>query len=161
MGKLAALFVVMTVGLAGCAQTPATTSNAAQDQKSTAQALKPVEAAPPKKQNPSALAAIKPRILLEPNIVVGKTDAEIQGAFGDPNMKRKESPAEVWQYLTPGCALHLYFYPGNVGDGLVVRYIAINGRSVASFSDLDRKQCFNDHLKAVGAEEAFIAKKAS
>ena len=126
-----------------------------------AQGPKTVEVAPPKKQNPPAVAAIKPRIMLEPTVVVGKTDAEIQKAFGDPNMKRKDSPAEVWQYLTSACALHLYFYPGNAGEGLTVRYIAINGRSIASFSDLDRKQCFNDHLKAVGAEDAFIAKKAS
>lgn len=162
MKAVSAAFLIMALGLGACAQTPPAPAAKTGDQKTVAATPpKPMTAPAPKKQAPPAVATIKPPILQEPEVVVGRSDAEIMKAFGDPNLRRKDSPAEVWQYLTPGCALHLFFYPGGSGDSLVVRYIAINGRSVASFSDLDRKQCFNDHLRAVGAEEAFIAKKAS
>ena len=159
MKFFAAAFVILALGLAGCAQSPTITVSS--NKKITKVAPKLVEAPLPKKKSPPPVAVIKPQVLLEPIVVVGKTDAEIQNVFGDPNLRRKESPAEVWQYLAANCALHLFFYPGEAADTLVVRHIAINGRSVETFSDLDRKKCFNDHLNAVGAEEAFITKKTS
>ncbi|WP_288901862.1 hypothetical protein [uncultured Sneathiella sp.] len=166
MKKALAIFVVLTLGLSACAQSPATVKTDAAPQKTavSSQPAKPaVTQSPTPKETPKppVVAAIKPRAQIEPTVVVGKTAVEIQGAFGDPNLRRIDSPAEVWQYLAQECAMHLFFYPGPSGKGLVVRHIAINGRSVDTFSDLDRKQCFNDHLKAVGAEEAFIARKAS
>lgn len=166
MWRVLAIFSMLALGLSACAQSSTTAKTDTVPRKTavSSQTTKPIVTQPPAPKEatkPPAVAAIKPRPLLEPTVVIGKTAAQIQGAFGDPNLRRKDSPAEVWQYLAQGCALHLFFYPGPTGDALVVRHIAINGRSVASFSDLDRKQCFNDHLKAVGADKAFIVKKTS
>ena len=47
----------------------------------------------------------------------------ILAALGDPNFRRRETPAEVWQYYGPGCILDLFLYdelssgPGKVVDG--------------------------------------------
>ncbi len=158
--------VLLIGGLSACAQAPTASKLETEKTKATASAASSKPAAvqspaPKVPQKPPAVAAIKPRIMLEPTVVVGKTTMEIQQAFGNPNLRRQDSPAEVWQYLARDCALHLFFYPGTSGEALVVRHIAINGRSIDNFSDLDRKQCFNDHLKAVGAEEVFIGKKVS
>ena len=161
MNKVLVIFSILALALSACAQTP-TASNAEAEKTQTTASIAP--SPPVSAQSPTKLpsvAAIKPRVMLEPTVVVGRTDAEIKKAFGDPNLRRQDSPAEVWQYLAQQCALHLFFYPKSSGEALVVRHIAINGRSVDTFSDLDRKQCFNNHLRAVGAEEAFISKKTS
>lgn len=166
MKRFAAICAVLLFGLSACAQTPTASQSEAVKPKNITSSIAPPKspaksAIPKPALKPPAVAAIKPRILLEPAVVIGKTSTEIKEAFGDPNLLRQDSPAEVWQYLAQDCALHLFFYPGTSGGALVVRHIAINGRSIEKFSDLDRKQCFNDHLKAVGAEETFVAKKAS
>ncbi|MDF2367694.1 hypothetical protein [Sneathiella sp.] len=161
MRKILVIAALLVIGLSACAQTP-TASKPETEKPKTAAANTPSKPAVVKSSpKPPAVAMIKPRIMLEPTVVIGRTDAEIKKAFGDPNLLRQDSPAEVWQYLAQDCAIHLFFYPASSGEALAVRHIAINGRSVDNFSDLDRKQCFNDHLKAVGAEEAFVAKKAS
>jgi hypothetical protein len=30
--------------------------------------------------------------------------------LGEPNYRRRETPAEVWQYFGPSCVLDLFFY---------------------------------------------------
>ncbi len=165
MGRLSGLcLLVLALGLTACAQAPASSTDIPKASTSI-RPQSPAATQQPKSKTqdiPPAIAAVRPRVLLDPTVVVGKTTTEIEQAFGDPNLKREDSPAEVWQYLTRECALHLFFYPAKSSEGrLVVRHIAINGRSVASFSDVDRKHCFNEYLRSVGAEEAFIAKKAS
>ncbi|MCC3304076.1 hypothetical protein [Sneathiella sp. HT1-7] len=166
MKRFTAICAVLLFGLSACAQSPTASQPETEKPKKAAAIFAPQKSTsksvvPKPALKPPVVAAIKPRILLEPAVVIGKTSTEIKNAFGDPNLLRQDSPAEVWQYLAQGCALHLFFYPGTSGEALVVRHIAINGRSIENFSDLDRKQCFNDHLKAVGAEETFVAKKAS
>jgi len=152
MQKSAVLGVVLVLALAGCGQT-----KTVMQKTEKILAEKAVAALPPKAENsPPPVAPKKPRVLLEPTVVLGKTTTEISTAFGDPTLLRQDAPAEVWQYLATDCALHLFFYPAQKGGDLVVSHIAINGRSAASQSDLDRKKCFNDHLTAVGAEDAFV-----
>ncbi|MEX1034310.1 MAG: hypothetical protein WDZ54_00020 [Sneathiella sp.] len=163
MSKYAVVFAGLMFVLAGCAQGPTITTLPTDDKKtavSTVPAPAPVQK-PELKKPPPAVVAIPPRPLLDPAVVVGKTTAEIGAALGDPNMLRKDSPAEVWQYLASGCALHLFFYPASSGGEMIVRHIAINGRSVETFSELDRKKCFNDYLRAVGAENTFASSNAS
>lgn len=160
MLKSVAVFAVLLVTLASCAKGPEITTLPKDAQKpapvTATSGSVPASVPSPKIPTPPAVAA-KPPVALEPTVVVGRTDSEIKTAFGAPNLRRQDSPAEVWQYLTPACALHLFFYPGASGDALVVRHIAINGRSSDNFSDLDRKQCFNDYLQSVKAENAFAA----
>ncbi|WP_339632890.1 hypothetical protein [uncultured Sneathiella sp.] len=164
MLKSVAVFAALLFIVAGCAKGPEITTLPKDGKKSApvsaVSGSAPASIPSQKKPDPPVIAA-KPPAVLEPTIVVGKTTSEIGSAFGDPNMRRKDSPAEVWQYLAPDCALHLFFYPASSGGEMIVRHIAINGRSVETYSELDRKKCFNDYLRAVGAENAFAAPGAS
>ncbi len=108
-----------------------------------------------------AVAPVKPRVLLEPEVLIGKTPTEIETAFGQPHLLRKDSPAEVWQYLADGCALNLFFFPNGSDQNLVINHVAINGRDVTSQNTIDSKLCFNDHLRDIGAEDQFLAHPAS
>lgn len=40
----------------------------------------------------------------------GLEGKEVLAALGDPSFRRREKPAEVWQYYGPGCILDLFLY---------------------------------------------------
>ncbi len=88
----------------------------------------------------------------EVDVLKGKDIAEIQAVFGDPVLRRKDKPTEIWQYLSNACALHLVFYPANGKKGpLTVQHIAMNGRQ--SVKDVPVKACFESQLRKLGAEK--------
>ena len=88
------------------------------------------------------------------SVLMGKSVSEIETVFGKPNLRRKDKPAEVWQYLTSDCALHLIFYPenGEKSGKLTVQHIAMNDRQKAVTADV--KACFGSQLRKVGEERA-------
>ncbi|USG61152.1 hypothetical protein NBZ79_18510 [Sneathiella marina] len=115
-------------------------------------------------QKPSATPTVeiaKPRILLEPEIMIGQSVVDVREVFGAPSLLRIDNPAEVWQYLVPECALHLFFYPDRTDGQLKVSHISINGRKRVTASELDPKLCFNNYLREIGAEDAFAASGTS
>ncbi len=64
----------------------------------------------------------------------GLEGKDVLAALGDPNFRRRESPAEVWQYYGPGCILDLFLYDdvpgasaGTVPDGKVA-HAELRGR---------------------------------
>lgn len=42
--------------------------------------------------------------------LVGATDNLLLQAFGPPAQRRREPPAEVWQYRSTGCVVDFYLY---------------------------------------------------
>jgi hypothetical protein len=40
----------------------------------------------------------------------GLTASDIIAKLGDPSYRRREAPAEVWQYFGQGCVLDLFLY---------------------------------------------------
>jgi hypothetical protein len=40
----------------------------------------------------------------------GLEGKDVLAALGDPNFRRRDKPAEVWQYYGPGCILDLFLY---------------------------------------------------
>jgi len=56
----------------------------------------------------------------------------VLAALGDPNFKRRETPAEVWQYYGPGCILDLFLYDDEPKDGdSKVAHAELRGRENA------------------------------
>ncbi len=104
----------------------------------------------PDDQSPSAKPEVE-MIVPPVDVLKGKTSAEIMDIFGEPNLLRKDKPAEVWQYLTKNCALHLVFYPESDSDILRVTYFAMNDRKAAEQVSL--KGCFKSQLKRVDLEK--------
>ena len=154
---LAALFALGVSACAPSQQVTLTTGKPARSEAGTAAASSVASLPPSTEARPAAPAPkAAPRAFLAPEVLIGRSEGEIRKAFGKPALMRKESPADVWQYLSEDCALHLYFYPEGK-TAKVVRHVAINGRNLDTLSDLDRTQCFNDYLRSVGAEMAFAA----
>ncbi len=46
----------------------------------------------------------------DPNRFKGLGASEVIAKLGDPSYRRREAPAEVWQYYGPGCVLDLFLY---------------------------------------------------
>lgn len=85
------------------------------------------------------------------SVLKGKSPDEILAVFGEPVLLRKDEPAQVWQYLTATCALHLVFYSEN-GAAPKVTFVAMNDRNKAL--KIKSEACFKSQLKRVGFERA-------
>jgi hypothetical protein len=46
----------------------------------------------------------------DPAHLKGLAAPEVVAKLGDPGYRRRESPAEVWQYFGPGCVLDVFLY---------------------------------------------------
>lgn len=76
----------------------------------------PREAPPPAEPAPPVepvVPAPPPPPQFEPDSFLGLGRRELQERFGQPDLVRREGPAEVWQYVSGPCVLHFFFYPGN------------------------------------------------
>ncbi|MBM3510199.1 MAG: hypothetical protein FJX61_08700 [Alphaproteobacteria bacterium] len=97
---------------------------------------------------PVALAAL--RAELDPRRLVGLDAGELTRVLGEPRLRRKDPPAEVWQYASADCVLHLFLYAGRDRVGLRVRHVEVRGRDRAARSE---RECFASVLDARGARQ--------
>ena len=106
----AGLLSGLAIGLAACAviQPAERPLNAA-----VLEATPSIETSAPAVRPQLALAAPRPAHL------VGLKGDAVRRTFGEPEMRRREPPAEVWQYRSPRCVLDLYFYGDPDGEGVV------------------------------------------
>lgn len=51
--------------------------------------------------------------------LAGLAPAQVAALYGQPDFRRNDPPAEVWQYRSADCVLDLYFYSGAGGEQLV------------------------------------------
>jgi hypothetical protein len=51
--------------------------------------------------------------------LAGLAPAQVAALYGQPDFRRNDPPAEVWQYRSADCVLDLYFYGGDGGEQLV------------------------------------------
>ena len=47
---------------------------------------------------------------VSPQSLIGLSPNQIAGRLGEPELRRSEPPAEVWQYRTETCVVDLYLY---------------------------------------------------
>lgn len=89
------------------------------------------------------------RQIPEVTVLMGKSANEIEYIFGRPVLQRKDKPAEIWQYLTGECALHLVFYPAQEkkqGE-LTVHFVSMNDRKTVT--EANTKKCFGSQLRKI------------
>ena len=79
--------------------------------------------APP--QQRQARKPLDTRRAPDPARWVGGEATVVQAALGDATLRRREPPAEVWQYRTGACVLDLVLYPDGPGGGLQVAHVAV------------------------------------
>ena len=82
---------------------------------SAAAAVLPAPAAPA--VAPAAPAAAR---IPELPVLTGLGPAELVALFGEPDFRRRDPPAELWQYRSPDCVLDVFLY-GEGGSYRVVR----------------------------------------
>ena len=96
----------------------------------------PAVAAPP--PDPVELAAMAPAARRPPELI-GLTRADVSRLLGAPTLLRREPPAEVWQYASAACVLHVFIYQER-DDSRVAYYEAAQrgGRNLAARDCYDR-----------------------
>lgn len=50
-------------------------------------------------------------VLRDPGALRGRNPDNIQALFGEPEFRRRDGTAQVWQYSADICFLDLFFYP--------------------------------------------------
>jgi len=83
--------------------------------------------APSASATPPALE--KPK---NPEDVLGLAADALEKLFGEPELVRRDEPAEVWQYRSSSCVVDLYLYPEQ--SDYRVAYIEARDHSAASMT---------------------------
>ncbi len=89
--------------LAGCAELPHEPNSAASDGSVDTAAA--VASLPPEQGKPDDYRPLAPERLM------AQDAAAAESLLGQPDMVRREPPAEIWQYRTRACTVDLFFYP--------------------------------------------------
>ncbi len=125
---------------------------AEEDETASAKPLAAPEKETPKEILKAPIDEQEPEFEIPPaSVLKGKTAEEILAVFGKPVLLREDEPAQIWQYLTAECALHIVFYTED-GDEPTVTYVAMNDRVKAL--SVDAKDCFKSQLQRIGFERA-------
>lgn len=73
--------------------------------------------APQTVANPGTLAALGEPPALDH--LEGLAPAQVTALIGDPDLRRIDPPAEIWQYRSADCVLELYFYDSGTTSRMV------------------------------------------
>ncbi len=98
--------------------------------------LPPVPMLPPEQAMRDGLPAPSPP---DPRRLVGLSAEELQKMLGRPDFKRRDPPAQLWQYRKDGCMLDVFLYQGGAGDGkgYKVKHAEARGHTIARISGTD------------------------
>lgn len=108
----------------------------------------PADAPPPAPPPvPRTVAAAPPpaKTYPPPSHLAGLKAAAVVRLLGPPRLKRRDAPAELWQYRTGTCALDLFLYPDGAGGPYRVRHFETRGLGDAPAS---AAECFAGLLEA-------------
>lgn len=129
----------LALTLAACAAPPSAPRGAGQGSaasdapakaEQTARLPAPAETPPaPPAPPPPAL----PPIDADPAQLAGAAPARLLDLLGPPDLRRRDGPAEFWQYPAEDCVLDLFLYPGGDGAHRVSHWEA-RGRDGAAVS---------------------------
>lgn len=75
--------------------------------------------------------------ITEPAHLKGLTAVSVRDLLGPPGFRRRDAPAEIWQYRGRNCTLDLFLYDGNGGQ--TVGYYAVRSPNAVG-----EKDCFDD-----------------
>lgn len=86
---------------------------------------------------------VAPRDLPTPQRMIGMTSHELERLLGEPGFRRRDDPAEIWQYRGTSCLLDVFLYREK--DGIKVSHVDVRGLSVVKVAG---EECILDVLKS-------------
>ncbi len=96
----------------------------------------------PKPNGPQVVSVPEPDELPGPEDLRGLGAGELETLLGAPDFRRRDSPAEIWQYAGPGCVLDTFLYAGEDG-ALMVKHVEARSRSVTR---VEPRDCYHGIL---------------
>ena len=107
--------------------------------KAPAKAKKNIPETPPPPETRTANVAPP----VNPRRIMGLTRAQLSDLLGKPHFRRRDVPAEIWQYRHPECIIDVFLYQS--GDGYRVLHFEMRqGKAEAA----SRTRCLAAHLNA-------------
>ena len=91
----------------------------------------------------SAQQAALPPVDANVERMMGAQPAALLAELGEPQLKRRESPAEIWQYRGEGCVLDFFLYENG---GPEIEVIHLEARD-ATAAKTDPEACFAGLLR--------------
>ena len=150
--SMAAAVLLAGLGLTACAHqsgTPAAAPGkvaAPAPAKPAAAALAVPRSVPQSVPRSVPLAVpLAPKAYPPPSHLAGLYGDQVIDMLGPPGFKRKDDPAQIWQYRTKVCALDLFLYRAEDGSPYRVRHFEARSRGKETVSARD---CFVGLLKA-------------
>lgn len=141
--------MLAVIGVAACSgiatdadptPTPTVTPTAAAATQAAATTL-----APPVVPTETAMAAPAPeRRYPEPASLAGLDEGQLSGLLGQPRFKRRDDPAQIWQYRNDACALDVFLYKTGKDGPFTVLHFETRSRDK---KPVDQKDCFVSLLK--------------
>jgi hypothetical protein len=138
--------VLLAAALAACGGTAAVTQGAPGAAPAAIEA-RPADNTEPPREIPGATetAARPERAYPEPASLRGIDGSQLTGLLGTPRFKRRDDPAEIWQYRTESCSLDFFLYRSKDDPAYRVRHVEARGRGPAPQTE---KECLAGLLKA-------------
>ncbi len=105
----------------------------------------------------SAEARGSPIVLADPDRVpgprtlIGLAHDQVTALLGEPSFKRRDAPAQIWQYSDSTCILDVFLYRPDEGGAYRVTHVEVRGPTVNTVSG---KDCFLSLLKTRPRQDA-------
>ncbi len=114
--------LLLLAALGGCLTLPGSTPPTAPAPQAIPVATAPADTDGERRVARRAPAAPPSSVTPPPPRLVGLAAQALVDVLGSPTLKRRDPPAEVWQYAGRGCVLHLFLYAPPDGTALAVAH---------------------------------------
>lgn len=98
-------------------------------------------------QAAKAPTAPKAQLAPDPDLLIGLDTSQVAKLLGAADLRRREPPAQVWQYEDKQCVLHLFLYEKE-GDYRVEYYEARDPGGVQEAGGVCLASLIDDHGRA-------------
>lgn len=120
------VLALITLGLAGCQALASLTGEAPEPTSAVAATEVPDSADTNVAARPAPAEPID--VDDDPDQFLGLSGVSVAERLGDPDLLRRDGPAEVRQYRGEACVLDVFLYPQD--DALTVKYVELRGASL-------------------------------
>jgi len=149
-GAAAALLLAL---LAGACQT-SEEYRSAPDSRFVKQSAPTAEAPPPVEEQvveEARVESVPERVYPAPDTLASMDEEALAELLGPPVFRRRDAPAEIWQYQGPTCVLDLYLYREGESGPLTVDHIETRAKGNDVLTDAE---CLVSIMKTVERAKA-------